>query len=171
MVGKPRISASNWHQAIEIWCILQAVRISVTDPDRLLNSSWHCVLLVLVFFFVFVFSFSRWANDNNILWGANKPLCIPLYSTSLTVDDKRKRMIEPIKYLSMAFVVHHNLWFTKIYQRDQRYSNKNYWKRLRLMDSNPSYIFCFLLAGTVFGSYLQAGVILGLDLQNFAVFG
>ena len=44
MVGKPRISASFWHQAIEIWCILQAVRISVTDPDRLLNSSWHCVL-------------------------------------------------------------------------------------------------------------------------------
>ena len=44
MVGKPRISASIWHQAIKIWCILQAVRISVTDPDRLLNSSWHCVL-------------------------------------------------------------------------------------------------------------------------------
>ena len=44
MVGKPRISASIWHQAIEIWSILQAVRISVTDPDRLLNSSWHCVL-------------------------------------------------------------------------------------------------------------------------------
>ena len=44
MVGKPRISASIWHQAIKIWCILQAVRISVTDPDRLLNSSWHCVI-------------------------------------------------------------------------------------------------------------------------------
>ena len=44
MVGKPRILASFWHQAIEIWSILQAVRISVTDPDRLLNSSWHCVI-------------------------------------------------------------------------------------------------------------------------------
>ena len=44
MVGKPRISASFWHQAIKIWSILQAVRISVTDPDRLLNASWHCVL-------------------------------------------------------------------------------------------------------------------------------
>ena len=44
MVRKPRISASIWHQAIKIWCILQAVRILVTDPDRLLNSSWHCVV-------------------------------------------------------------------------------------------------------------------------------
>ena len=46
MVGKPRISASIWHQAIKILCILQAVRISGTDPDRLLSSSWHCVLSV-----------------------------------------------------------------------------------------------------------------------------
>ena len=45
MVGKPRISASIWHQAIEIWSILQAVRISWTHPDRLLNSSWHCVII------------------------------------------------------------------------------------------------------------------------------
>ena len=44
MVGKPRVSASFWHQGIEILCILQAVRISGTHPDRLLNSSWHCVL-------------------------------------------------------------------------------------------------------------------------------
>ena len=44
VVGKPRISASIWHQAIKIWCILQAIRISGTDPDRLLNSSWHCVI-------------------------------------------------------------------------------------------------------------------------------
>ena len=44
MVGKPRISASIWHQAIEIWSILQAVRISGTHPDRPLNSSWHCVV-------------------------------------------------------------------------------------------------------------------------------
>ena len=44
MVGKPRISASFWHQVIEIWSILQSVRISGTHPDRLLNSSCHCVL-------------------------------------------------------------------------------------------------------------------------------
>ena len=48
IVGKPRISASIWHQAIKIWCILQAVRISVTDLDRLLNSSWHCVITLWV---------------------------------------------------------------------------------------------------------------------------
>ena len=38
------ISASIWHQAIEIWRILPAVRILRTHPDRFLNSSWHCVL-------------------------------------------------------------------------------------------------------------------------------
>ena len=46
MVGKPRISASIWHQAIKIWSILQAIRISGTHPDRLLNSSWHCVVSI-----------------------------------------------------------------------------------------------------------------------------
>ena len=44
MVGKSWISASIWHWAIEIWSILQAIRISGTHTDRLLNSSWHCVL-------------------------------------------------------------------------------------------------------------------------------
>ena len=44
MVGNLWISASIWHQAIEIWRILPAVRILRTHPDRFLNSSWHCVI-------------------------------------------------------------------------------------------------------------------------------
>ena len=77
MVGKPRISASIWHQAIKIWCILQAVRISVTDPDRLLNSSWHCVIdSVTVSLCVFFSDLSNsetvaatlWERVQNLWW-------------------------------------------------------------------------------------------------------
>ena len=42
MVGQLRISASIWHQAIEIWSILQAVRISLTPPETYYGMILDC---------------------------------------------------------------------------------------------------------------------------------
>ena len=44
IIGMLWISVFIWHRAIDIWSILLADRISRTHPDRLLNSSWPCVL-------------------------------------------------------------------------------------------------------------------------------
>ena len=44
MVGKLRISASIWHQAIEIWSILQAVRILLTPPETYYGMILDCDL-------------------------------------------------------------------------------------------------------------------------------
>ena len=44
MVGKLWISASIWHQAIEIWSILQAVRILLTPPETYYGMILDCDL-------------------------------------------------------------------------------------------------------------------------------
>ena len=44
MVGKLWISAFSWYFPKKKILILLAVRISVTHPDRFLNSSLHCVI-------------------------------------------------------------------------------------------------------------------------------
>ena len=48
IAGKIWISGSIWHRAIEIWSILQTIRIFMTHPDRFLNSSWYCVIFKFV---------------------------------------------------------------------------------------------------------------------------